>query len=533
MKKQLLFLSIFFVVSVKFYSQQSTFQQAFQRNTSMAYGGQQTHDGGFIMAGLVSVNSTNYDYLAVKTNASGDTLWSKTYGGIGDEESYAMQQTTDKGFIFAGIDSSSGLGNYNVYLVKTDSLGDTLWTRSYGGSNADFAQAIQQTADGGYIVAGYTSSFGAGNADVYLLKTDANGTLTWSKTYGGSLGDYGYAVKQTADGGYIIAGATSTFGMTTDGNYNDFYLIKTNSSGVLIWSKTYGKYGDDWAYGVLQTSDGGYAVTGHCQKDSLDVGTELCLLKTDASGNTLFSESLGGTNYDKGTCILQNNKDSSLVIGGSSYSYGSGASDFYFIITNKAGTVLQKSTIGGIGNDWAYAINQSNDHGFILSGYTDNFGVDSSSFYLVKLDSIGHTNSCNQTNPNPTISYSVLVTNNPATVSNSPATKTANNTHTAMHRGVKSIPVCAYTTGGLASKRETQTNYSLFPNPGTGAFNLLSSQLTENTQLSVYNQLGQLVLQKNITQTLNTFTLDVSAGVYMVRVTSGAELVYQTKLIKE
>ncbi|HEX7413055.1 MAG TPA: T9SS type A sorting domain-containing protein, partial [Bacteroidia bacterium] len=458
--------------------------------------------------------------------------WTKTYGGIGDEECYAMQQTSDLGYIFAGIDSSSGLGNYNVYLVKTNANGDTLWTKSYGGSNSDFAQAVQQTSDGGYIVAGYTSSFGAGNGDVYLLKTDANGNLTWSKTYGGIQGDYAFAVKQTADGGYIVAGITSSFGVTTNGNYNDVYLLKTNSTGVLTWSKTYGRDGDDWAFGVVQTLDGGYAITGHTQKDSLDAFSEISLIKTNAIGDTLFTKSFSGTNFDKGTSIIQTS-DSGLAIGGSTYSFGHGASDVYLIKTNKNGGLLFNSTFGCGGNDFAYAVGQSADSGFVLSGYTTNFGVDSSSFYLVKTDKNGSSYNCNQTNPTPTIINGIAIINNPATISGTPATITANNTHTKIKSGVSIINACP--SAGIKQTGGNNNNYqvAVYPNPNNGNMTIKTDNITDNTQLILYNQLGQIVLKKQLTNQLTNLNLDVNAGVYQVRILSGNELIYQTKIIKE
>src|ERR1700758_293802 len=160
MKNHLFILLALVVLNISGFSQ-IMFQQVYQRDSSMIFGGQQTTDGGYIMGGLSSVTPTDVNFMAVKTNSTGDTVWTKTYGGIGDEESYAMQQTTDGGYIFVGIDSSSGLGNYNVYAVKTDANGDTLWTKSYGGNDYDFGQAVQQTTDGGYIIAGYTGSFGA------------------------------------------------------------------------------------------------------------------------------------------------------------------------------------------------------------------------------------------------------------------------------------------------------------------------------------------------------------------------------------
>ncbi len=530
MNKQLfVFLSII-IITVSGYSQ-TTFQQIYQRNTAQGFAGQQTNDGGYITSGLVTVTSTNYDYLVVKTNANGDTSWTKTYGGIGDDESYALQQTTDGGYIFAGIDSSSGLGNYNVYLVKTNAGGDTLWTKSYGGSGTDFAQAVQQTADGGYIVVGYTSSFGAGNGDVYLLKTDANGNLTWSKTYGGTQGDYGYAVKQTADGGYVVTGITSSFGVTPYGNLNDIYLLKINSTGTLTWSKTYGKGGDDWGFGVVQTYDGGYAITGHTQTDSLDTYSELCLIKTDVSGDTLFTKSFGGTNFNKGLAIVQTS-DSGLAIGGSSYSFGHGASDFYLLKTNKNGSMLFNSTFGGNGDDIAYAIAQTADSGFVLSGYTQSYSVDSSSFYLVKTDKKGNSDSCNQTHPVPTIINGVAIINNPATISGNPATITAHNTHTVLKSGVSTLNICPQSLG-IKQISNNKYQFMVYPNPSNGNMTLKTDNLIDNVQLTIYNQLGQVVFKKQLTNQLTNINLDVNSGVYQVRILSGSELIYQTKIIKE
>jgi hypothetical protein len=530
MKKQLFIFLSLITISISGYSQVMS-QRVYRRDSSMAYGGQQTADGGYIMGGLSSVTKTDVNFMAVKTDAVGDTLWTKTYGGIGDEECYAMQQTTDGGYIFIGIDSSSGLGSYNVYAVKTNSIGDTLWTKSYGGSNYDFGQAVQQTTDGGYIIAGYTGSFGPGDPDVYLLKIDANGNLTWSKTYGGIYGDKAWAVRQTADGGYILAGITSSFGVTPTGNYNDIFLLKTNSTGTLTWSKTYGKNGDDWGYGVVQTYDGGYAITGLSSKDSMDV-SEVLLLKTDAIGDTLFTKSFGGTNYDQGLAIIQTN-DSGLAIAGSSYSFGHGASDAYLIKANKSGNMLFKTVFGGVGNDFAYAIGQTADSGFVLSGYTTDYGVDSSSFYIIKTDASGNSYNCNQINPSPSTINGVAIIGSPAPTVNTPATITANNTHTAIKKGVTVINPCP--TAGIKQVAGTNNKYQfvVYPNPNTGNVTIKTDNMVDNTQLIIYNQLGQVVLKKELTNEFTNINLDVSTGVYQVRILSGNESVYQTKIIKE
>jgi len=179
--------------------------------------------------------------------------WERTYGGPNVEWGYSVQQTSDGGYIVAGYSGSFPV--FGIYLLKTNASGDTLWTRTYGGLSWDQGNSVQQTSDGGYIVAGYTHSFGHANgwADVWLIKTNASGDTLWTRTYGGTNGDQGYSVQQTSDGGYIIAGWTNSFGA---GGY-DVYLIKANASGDTLWTKTYGGTNDDYGNSVQQTSDGG------------------------------------------------------------------------------------------------------------------------------------------------------------------------------------------------------------------------------------------------------------------------------------
>ncbi|MCG2676856.1 hypothetical protein L6304_06800, partial [bacterium] len=141
-----------------------------------------------------------------------DTLWTKTYGGKGFDEGSSVQQTSDGGYIIAGCTGSFAGRWLDVYLVRTDANGNALWTKTYGGKDIDGGSSVQQTSDGGYIIAGYTESFGAGGQDVYLIRTDANGNALWTKTYGGKDNDGGSSVQQTSDGGYIIAGCTGSFG---------------------------------------------------------------------------------------------------------------------------------------------------------------------------------------------------------------------------------------------------------------------------------------------------------------------------------
>jgi len=187
----------------------------------------QTGDGGYAVVGN-TWSCGSYQVYLLRTDANGDVVWTRTYGGAGDDRGHMLRQTPDGGYIVVG--RFSGDTNEGVYLIKTDSAGDTLWTRTFGGALADRGNSVSLTADSCYIVAGMTKSFGAGVADVYLLKVDANGDTLWTRTFGGSLYDEGASVQQTADGGYIIAGSTMSYGA---GDY-DVYLIKTDSAGSSV-----------------------------------------------------------------------------------------------------------------------------------------------------------------------------------------------------------------------------------------------------------------------------------------------------------
>ncbi|HTW92597.1 MAG TPA: hypothetical protein VMH22_12940 [bacterium] len=293
---------------------------------------QQTSDSGYIIAGYEGYAAV---YL-VKTDASGDTLWTRTYGGAQSDYGQSVQQTLDSGYMIAGYTESFGAGRYDAYLVKTNAFGDTLWTRTYGGEYVDEGRAAQQTSDGGYIIAGFTYSFGAGtpdSANVYLIKTNASGDTLWTRAYGGTNDDWGKSVQQTSDGGYIIAGWTTSFGA---GGY-DVYLIKTNASGDTLWTRTYGGTSNDVGNSVQQTSDGGYIIAGSTM--SFGAGDEdVYLIKTNALGDTLWTRTYGGTGGDEGGSVRQAS-DGGYIVTGRTWSFGAGNWDVYLIKTDPDGYV--------------------------------------------------------------------------------------------------------------------------------------------------------------------------------------------------
>ena len=241
----------------------------------------QTSDGGCAIAGLTaSFGAGDWDVYVVKLDANGNLRWTKTIGGPASEAGKSLIQTSDGGYAIAGYTTSFGAGDKDIYVVKLDAKGNLQWTKTIGGPESEESRSLIQTSDGGYAIAGYTESFGAGGADVYLVKLDAKGNLQWTKTIGGEKDEVGFSLIQTSDGSYAIAGTTTSFGA----GEADVYVVKLDANGNLQWTKTIGGPGYEIGFSLIQTSDGGYAIAGDTK--SFGAGeTDICIVKLDKNGN--------------------------------------------------------------------------------------------------------------------------------------------------------------------------------------------------------------------------------------------------------
>jgi hypothetical protein len=313
----------------------------------------QTSDGGYALTGYAmsddgdgSLNNGFHDNWILKLDAFGNMEWEKSFGFSGHDHSYDILQTQDGGFFFTGfLDITSARADGNTekgntltshgvgefWGTKISEKGDLQWRGYFGGTNNDRSHAVVQSDDGGFVMAGFTESSdydisdSQGSYDFWMVKVDNKGNLLWERSFGGSGIEISYDIAKTNDGGYVIAGNT----FSNDGNVSnnkgesDFWLIKVNDAGSLVWEHTYGGTQFDAAQAVVQSSDGGFFVVGNSKSSDLDANfnsgeNDIWVIKTDAQGNLVWQKSFGGTGIDFGFDVVENSKGGLLVVGESS-----------------------------------------------------------------------------------------------------------------------------------------------------------------------------------------------------------------------
>ncbi len=462
-------------------------------------------------------------FLFIAVNNYGQAIrFSHVLGSDGYDDGYSAKQTTDKGYIIGGSTSSFGAGATDMYLLKTDPYGNPVRQNTFGGINIDIGKCVRQTSDGGYILLGYTNSYGAGGYDVYLVKTDSLMDTLWTKTYGGTGWDFGSCIEPTLnDGGYIICGSTYSYGHGDQ----DYYVLRIYSNGDTAWTRTFGGAKEDVANSVIQTSDGGFLVTG-TTKSMGDTLGDVYTVKLDIYGDTMWTNKWGGIgHHDYGNDILHS-RNGGYLVAGESQSFGTNDFDGFIIKIDMQGAAalmwrtylpyddyfqsitedgLGRIVVSGVGfspasegnatiyilnNDWSYfngtdfggprydigfSVEPTNDYGFIISGSSVSFNNYLDDVYLIKTDSMGIGGSAE----------AVVATN-------------------------------------IQSFSTINNELEIFPNPASDYLSINSDKINESTTIEIFDIIGNELKNEKINlQIHNSLNIsDLANGIYLLKIVS-------------
>jgi uncharacterized delta-60 repeat protein len=344
---------------------------------------QKTNDGGYIVEGETSSFGVGLDDIwLLKLSTAGEIEWQKTYGSDYSKDwaysvQYSVQQTGDGGYIIIGNTSSFGAGHDDIWILKLSSNGDIEWQKTYGAGGDDWFHSIQKTDDGGYIAAGKTGSFGAGRGDIWLLKLSTAGDIEWQKTYGGSEGDVVHSIQPTSDDGYVVAGISNSF--SGDLYISDIWILKLSSEGDIEWQKTYG-VSDDWkeVHSIQQTSDGGYIVAGN-------ISSDIWISKLSSAGDIEWQKTYGVSDLDEVYSFQPTSDGGYIVVGETGY----GDYDIWLLKLSTAGDIEWQKTYGGSDREEVHSIQPTSDGGYIVAGSTSSFGEGWYDIWVLKLSPAG------------------------------------------------------------------------------------------------------------------------------------------------
>ena len=484
MNKLHIFLSILIFVYGKTNAQSVKFEKIFGGNDyDYAYSVTQTFDRGYVVAG--STSSQGYgstDAYVLKTDSLGNVLWQRYFGGINIDRFYSVTETPDSGLVMAGYTNSLGAGGYDMLVVKTNKLGVVEWEKYYGGSNWDFAYSICSTNDGGYAIAGGTYTFGKGNEDFYLVKVDALGDTLWTKTYGGNNEDEAKSIKQTSDGGLIIAGHTKSFGDIE----SDFYIVKTNDMGDTTWTYTYHGAQADYAYDVIEDNTGSFLVAG--KSKSIGNGNfDGLIIKISSAGIAEImppycGDNTGGADDDGFHSICLNQYSRMAVVGYTySFGWGFGTDDITMYVTNPYNGYQYRS-FGGNRKETGHCVKNTHDGGYIICGNSSSYSNNFEHMYLIKTDS----------------------------------------------NGVSSGNISSVNTF-ISSKINPKETVKIYPNPANDYFNIdlysTNNSFSSIEITSITGQVVQVIDINNANDILQVSTQDIENGIYFIQLKKNNEVI--------
>ncbi len=449
-----------------------------------------------------------------------------TYGGNGYDVGYDIKQTLDKGYIITGSTSSFGKGNTDLYLLKLDSMGQKKFETSFGGLSNEIGKGVIQLSDSSYVMVGYTSSFGTGGYDIFLLNADKNGNLIWQKTLGGNDWDFAYDIQQTTDGGFIITGTTYSFGY---GNA-DGYIIKTDVQGNVIWSKVYGGKKDDEFKSVTLTSDGNYALTGYTKSYNDSLG-DAWVFKIDVNGDSLWSKYYGGNKEDFANQIIENNSGE-FFIAGSTASSGAGLLDAYGFKINSSGALSSTFIIdGSSSNNEIYtsvAISKRNGINIVcfseketFPGFKLQIKVIEFTFGLLYINATDYGSNIDDE------TYKLIATKDKGyAIIGHTYGYNAKLTDVYIAKMDSNLVGGNYSIVSVNEITKKDINLNIYPNPAHNSINLITSIYIENKDIKLYDLIGKEI-------TLNNKLIDIEPGHKMLNVEDLNNGIYYLKILNK
>jgi len=346
---------------------------------------QETPDGGLLLAGYTCPPTTDRgDIWCVKLDRSGSITWQKAYGGSDDDYCIDGGATPDGGYLLAGRTSSFGSGASDVWVLKLDAAGHLLWQSAFGGSDLDIANGMDLTDDGGCIIVGRSRSAGTGDLDTWAWRLDSGGNRLWQATYPGNQNVELMSVTATPDGGCIAAGRGDPCG----GGKVQPYCVRFDGSGTVLWQRAYDGFGTFALADIDLTVDGGCLLAGYATDTGGAGGCEAWCSKLDAAGNIVWQKTYGGTGEDRLTTVHAS-ADGGCIVAGVTESFGAGLMDGWSMKLDASGEVVWQKTYGGGGNDGLGDVYPADDGGCVLAGGTQSFGMGAMDGWYLIVDATG------------------------------------------------------------------------------------------------------------------------------------------------